>query len=981
MKGIFNRTVSAAAVISGLMATSPARAQDTDASSQSQSNNQDIIVTGTRLRTTGFDAPTPTQVIGIQDIQQAAPKLIDDFLNQVPSISGSMTLRGRVVQGSNGTNGISSPALRSIGSNRTLVLLDGQRTPAVTQTGETDVLSFPTQLIQRIDVVTGGASALYGSDALAGVVNFVLDKKFTGLKMEVQGGITTYGDDKNYKFAGSYGTGFADGCGHLLLSSEYQWNEGVGRDFDRLLAGKGSRRSWLRGQPQLVVNPAYNRVTNPGVPQYINGPSHSTGASNNTIGGIITNGPLRGTAFTLNGMPYAFNYGLSDGVNQIGGDWQASDISALTGLDPSLKRLNIFARADFDITDNINLFAQYMYSDSSVYGNYATRVWQGTPNAQQNGSLVLRSDNPYLRAALANDPERLALLDTVSTVNFGTVSEAEASGGAVDRKFNRLVVGGRGDINLGSKSFTWNAYFQHGIARAHEMAPGSHIASHLVNAVDAVRNSSGQIVCRINADAITTNDDAACAPLNVIGYDGVVDPAALAYVYGRAYRDQKFTQDVWSFDIAGEPVDLWAGPVSIALGGEHRREKVRGTEDPISAAGMINPANGWGGNFIAVNGSYHVTEGFLEVSVPLLKDSAIAKSLKIDGAVRATQYSTSGYVTTWKAGGVWEPVDGVRVRVTQSRDIRAPSIAELFSPGLIITSSVVETRDGVIIPHAGVDVVTTGNLNLTPEKADTTGIGVVLQPGFVPGLSLSVDWYKIGIKDAIGTVTQQTIVTQCSQGDTTFCPLIIRNPAGGIIRINNSPFNFASQKFKGLDFEATYRTSLGDGTLTLRGFATRYLTAKSNDGISPELNYLGDHVQANGTPSIGSLPKLKYRLSATYDTEPFTFVLTGRGASSGLWSRLNVECSTSCPTTLPPGSIRTVQDNHAPASFYIDTSFTVRPKWGFNPEFFFSINNLLNENPPLWPRTPTASTGGVATNPVIYDTLGRTFTAGLRVKI
>lgn len=1026
MKNYATSCASIAALAMAMLSTgSPLLAQEAPQSGGSATASiADIVVTGTRLRTTGYDAPTPTQVISQVDIQRAAPKMIDDFLNQVPSISGSMTLRARAVQASNGTNGISSPSLRSIGTNRTLVLLDGQRSVSVTQTGETDVLSFPSQLIQRVDVVTGGASALYGSDALAGVVNFILDKEYEGLKIEAQGGITTYGDDENYKFAGTYGTKFAGGRGHFVASAEYQWNKGIGRDFDRLRNGRGPKRDWEYGAPQLINNPAYNAVTNPTVPQFIssfNGTSNA-GPAGSTPGGLINNClsaasaivpcGLKGTAFTNAGAPYAFNYGQVDANNpnlfMIGGDWRNSDVNALTGLDPAFHRVNVFTRADFDLTDKINVFAQFMHSSSKTYGNFNTRVWQGAasgPTSPQTGSLILRSDNAYLRQALANDPARLAMLNSVDAVSFGTVSEAEALGGRVKRKFDRFVVGGKGEFDLGSQNYNWNFYYQHGRSHAHETIPGSHRVANLVRAIDAVVNpANGQIVCR----STLTDPTNGCAPLNLIGFDGVIDPGALAYVYGAPSRDHIFTQDVVSFDVAGEPFDLWAGPVSIAFGGEHRREKLKGKVDPLSVAGTastnpaVNNVSGWSTNLVATNGSYHVTEGFLEVSVPLLKDSAVGKSLKIDGAVRATQYSTSGYVTTWKAGLIYEPVDGIRLRMSQSRDIRAASLGELYTKGLFITSAVQETAvvngTPTTFNYPQNIAFTTGNAALDPEKADTTGIGLVVQPTGLPGFSFSADWYRIKIKDAVGLVAVQAIVAQCNAGNTLFCPAIFRAngstgaagpgltaPPSPITQVNNTYFNLASQEFSGIDFEASYRRELLGGNWSIHGFATRYIKARSNDGLTPPIDFIGALGQSNSTPNIGSLPKWKYRVTTTFDADLFALTLTGRGSSAGTWDApgvaFNVECSTNCPTTLPVGYTRTVDNNRAPAAFYVDTTVTLKPKiGGYDTEFFFNVTNLFNKDPAIQPRGPGGLAGSVPSNSLIYDTLGRTFSVGLRAK-
>jgi outer membrane receptor protein involved in Fe transport len=970
----------------------PAFSQTSSDAAQPTSKLEEVQITATRLRSLSADAPTPTQVLDAKDIENAAPKLIDDLLNQIPSITGSMTLRSRAVQASNGTNGISTPALRSIGSNRTLVLLDGQRSVAVTQTGETDALSFPSQLVKRVDVVTGGASALYGSDALAGVVNFILDKKFTGFKFEASGGMSAYHDDFNHKLAGAFGTAFAEGRGHFLTSLELQDNATVGRDRARIAAGLPPARAWEYGAPQLIANPAC--VTAAGSPACTNGVPMAISSVNgqtfaaaaaSTPGGIINSGPLKGTAFTNAGTPYAFNYGVNDGLYMIGGDWQKADVMAMTGIDPSFNRKNFFARASYDVSPDTNLYVQYQHSATSAYGNFSTRIWQGPATAAQTGSLVLRSDNAYLQQALASDPTRLALLNSLATVTFGKVSEAEALGGAVDRTFDRFVLGGTGEFNFGGSPYTWRAYYQFGRSKVQEQIAGSFKVDNFTRAIDAI-SVGGKIVCR----SYLTNPD--CVPLNLVGYTGTVDPAALAYSFGRPTRNEEFTQQVFSFDIAGEPVNLWAGPLSMVVGGEARNEKVVGSVDDRSTQGNVilsngqaDTAHGWSTNFIPLNGEYHVEELFMEAGLPLLTKAPFAKSLSIDAAIRATHYSVSGAVTTWKLGSIWEPTDGLRFRLSQSKDIRAPAMGELFTKGLSITAGVSEVRNGVTTSYPQNIVFTTGSTSLKPEKADTTGIGMVIQPAALPGFSFSVDGYQISVKDAIGTLAPQTIVTQCSLGNTVFCPAIVRNSAGSITQVNNTFFNFTNQEYKGLDFEASYRTKMEGGALTLNALATHFIKAISNDGISPQINYVGALAQSNATPNVGSLPSWKYRLTGTYDTGPMTFTLVGRGSSAGTWDTpggANIQCTSSCPSTLPPGVLRTVDNNYAPSAFYMDTTIIYKPKIsGYQMEFFLNINNIANKDPALQPKPPGSLAGGLPTNPLVYDTLGRTYSLGLRLKM
>lgn len=919
----------------------------------------DVVVTGSRLGRDGFRAPTPVTVLSSADMEAQAPKNISDFVNQVPSLAGSMTQTTRAIQMSNGTTGISAPALRGLGSNRTLVLLDGQRSVPVTQTGETDIENFPQQLISRVDVVTGGASAAYGSDALAGVINFVLDHKFTGFKGEVAGGATHYGDDRDRRIALSGGFGFAEDRGHVILSGEYQENSGVlGNDM-----GHPPERDWQYAAEGVLLNPAYT-ATN-GQPEYIRVPRYVTAAA--VRGAIIHTGPLRGTAFTPDGTPYQFNYGTLGLGNTYmsGGDYQNADMSGTMTLDPETSRKSIFGRLSYDISESISIFGQAQYARSSARSHHSTPAELGT--------LLIRADNAFLPASVAARAQALG----VTSFQIGRFQEGGRLGAYVEREVQRYVVGANGEFGMLGSEWDWSAYYQKGIAAPHETVFNNRVQARFIQSVDAVTNpATGAIVCR----STLTNPNDGCVPYNVFRF-GETDPRTRAYVYGTSWRDQTFEQDVAAATLRGAPYSLWAGPVSLAAGIEHRRESTRGSTDPISAA------SGWGqGNFLPLNGSYNVTEGFVEIGVPLAEDLPFAKALDLNGAVRATDYSVSGYVTTWKAGLTWSPIDDIRLRLTRSRDIRAPNLSELFSRGLIQT---VAFRDPVAnLPSVFAFQVTTGNLELEPEKADTLGLGVVLQPSFIPGLSASVDYYEIEIEDAIGTVAAQQIVDQCFAGVQVFCSSIERglnNGVNTITRVFNRPFNFVDQVARGLDFDISYRTpadrlfSGAPGTLILRGLATRFLESARNNGITPKVDSVGEMIGGvlAATPSTGGIPNWKYSASLTYDASALAVTLTGRGVSSNHISSSYIECTSGCPTST--ASFRTINNKHVAGAFYLDAAITYRSPIGGNLELFVSARNVFNKDPAVVPRGPAGlSYGDRATNLAVYDVLGRMYRAGAR---
>jgi iron complex outermembrane recepter protein len=903
----------------------------------------DILVTGTRVVRDGYKAPTPTSVIGAQEIAAKAPTNLADYVNELPSLVANNTPRSNVGFVSAGLVGINALNLRNLGPTRTLVLLNGQRVAASTLTGFVDINTIPQALVKRVDVVTGGASAGWGSDAVAGVVNFVLDDQFKGLKGSVQGGITTYGDDPSVNLSLTGGTDFAEGRGHLVLSAEYAYNQGIRSIGDR---------QWYNGA-KLFFNPAYNAVTNNTVPQLINLPN--VGFATATPGGLITTGPLRGTYFGPGGVPAQFNYGpIVSGNFMQGGDWRYADFSLSGDLSPRTTRQGYFGGISFKISDDVQVYGQLSY-------NLATaRV--ATLNQFNFGNIVIQPDNAFIPASIR--PQ------VTAPFNLGTFN---ADMGPIiantRRSATRGVVGVKGRFDALGSTFSWDVYAQRSTNNIYTDAVLS-ITSRYNAAIDSVTNSNGAIVCR----STLANPTNGCVPYNIFG-TGVVSQAALNYVQGRSFGRTKLSQNVVAATLRGDPFSTWAGPVSIATGIEHRTEEVSGSNDALSATRSF-----FAGNYLASFGSYKVTEGFLEAVVPLAKDAPFAHALDLNGAVRYTNYSTSGGVTTWKLGVTYSPVEDITFRATRSRDIRAPNLAELFQSGQ--TSTTVLNDPFRNNAATTLFQVTSGNLALQPEKADTLGLGVVLQPTFLPGFAASVDYYEIRVRDSISTINAATLVNQCFIGNTLFCGQITRAVGGTLI--NNLPAitsvavipnNVARQVNRGLDIEASYRRPVLGGNLTIRGLATRYLENLSADGITPATDTVGTNGM-NGTLK-NSLPKWRYTASVSWDSEKLLLSLTGRGFSSGVYNTSYVECGTTCPPSTPANM--TINNNRLPGAFYLDGSVTVR--FPHNIEAFFAVDNIANKDPFQMAYGPTIGTAPISVNPVLYDVVGRSFRAGFRFKM
>lgn len=911
---------------------------DTDSSS--------IVVTGSRVIRNGNEAPTPTTVLGTEELLATAPANIGDVVARLPAVVGSATPQNTNQNFSNGQSGIFAMNLRNLGTARTLVLLDGRRVAPSSFTGLVDVSTFPQGLVSRVDVVTGGASAAYGSDALSGVVNFAIDKKFKGIKGELSGGITTYGDDPNWKIGVTAGASFAGGRGHVLLSGELNYSYGI----------HGIDRAWNKTGRFILSNPAYTPTN--GQPQYLL--TSGAGTNNATPGGIITAGPLKGVMFGPGGSVSQFDYGtISTSSVSVGGSWRASDVAYSQSLDQEQGRQNIFGRVSYDFSKAFNVFFEGSYARAT------THHWNTADFSL--GNLSLSASNPFLPASVARRAAELGLTNLTVGSYWADLPPITFDG---KRESMRFVLGADGKFDAFGTEWKWNAYNQYGRTFS-DVRGSSFLLSRQNLAFDAVVNpATGAIVCR----STLTDPGNGCVPYNIFGV-GVNSDAAIDYITGSGAAstiNSTFTENVTAVAFNGDPFETWAGPVSFAFGAEHRIESAKSKVDAASLA-----RDWYIGNYQPTQGSYNVTEGFVEVLVPLARDLPFARLLDFNAAVRATNYSTSGYVTTWKVGATYEPVAGLRFRLTRSRDIRAPNINELFAAG---TGGLNVVNDRQMGSTVNFQTLTTGNPNLKPEKADQFGVGVVAQPQFLPGFYASVDYYNINVKDAVGSLGFQQIADNCYAGQTQYCAAVFRGANGFIERINIIPFNLARQISRGLDFEAGYSFDLSDlnsswdGSLRIRGLATHYLKDYFDNGLTPPYDSVGNmqaYVGGRGAPSW------IYQASITLSTAKFKGSVTGRGFSSGVYGIGNfatVACTSGCPTSTVTSP--TISSNYVPGAFYVDLSGS----YSLGPvDLFLSIRNLANKDPAI-----LAAASGlpmlVQTNTTYYDIFGRTFRTGVRFK-
>jgi outer membrane receptor protein involved in Fe transport len=533
----------------------------------------------------------------------------------------------------------------------------------------------------------------------------------------------------------------------------------------------------------------------------------------------------------------------------------------------------------------------------------------------------------------------------------------------------RYVLGASGAFGALNTSWTWDAFLQESAMRLSMSALMDVNKINLGLGMDSVANpANGLPICRSSL----TNPTNGCVPYNPFGI-GVNNTAANNYVFGTDYNFVVLVQDQMGANFHGEPFSTWAGPVSLATGFEWRRESANGrVPSPVDAA------SGWfNGNFHSTIGHYDVTEGYVETVVPLAKNASWAQELDLNAAARVTGYSVSGIVNTWKVGLTYQPIDDLRFRSTYSRDIREPTVGDLYQAGVSSTETGRDTFNNNR-PESDI-LVKRGNLNLKPEKSSTFEVGAVFSPSFLPGFNASADYYEINVINAISTgLNGQQTIDQCFTRNDATCGSIVRNSAGEITTIFSQPLNVLSQNQNGLDLEASYDFPLSSfssdwsGTIALRGLGTAV--------FSSPLTNAGLITDAAGTLP---LPKFKYNLSATYADDPYTVRFSARGVSSTVYSNLFVTCTSACPTSTPNNP--TYSENYISPDLVFDLALTYDllkdTTSDKSVEAYFTVTNLFDKDPPVTAADSAQFYRGASEFSVYYDRIGRQLSAGIRFKL
>jgi outer membrane receptor protein involved in Fe transport len=941
---------------------------------QAQSASEEVVVTGSRVIKNGNQSPTPVTVVPTDQLLAVTPGTISEALNMLPQFGGSQTATSG--PGSGVRNGAGAYVeLRNLGDNHTLVLVDGHRlppsTPQATQASEVDLNLIPQMLLLRTDIVTGGASAVYGSDAVSGVVNLITDSNFNGLKANIQAGISKYNDGPTQDFGIAFGRRILNDKGHIEVSYEYRNDDGILNAVDKyerpyfqgLYGGVGAGTAAV---PYTVLPNA--RVV-----------SASFGGKIVAATGALA--PLLNMNFSTDGVITPFNL-ATDGAYFIN-----SSIKSALNLSKG------FGRFDYDFTDNVKGYVQFAHSREVAMNFFQP------PIVNFNVGL----DNPYLDGATSGASTlSTAQLQALRTANpAGTfrmstwlVGQEDAAGPIRDTTDSKMLQAGL-DGTIGD--YRWTLHGGHS-RNTQDLVNYSNIdVGRFYAAVDTTRNAAGQIVCR------TTNPTyAGCVPLNPFGptaasktaYDWITRPSI-----GRT----DVSLDEVQGSIEGAPFSTWAGPVDIALSGDWHKLNYSlssetttfdipdcsglrfGTLTGAAVTGNCNGANTtspsaqWSGNVL--NNLQHaeitVWEGAVESQVPLLRDVAFAKSFDVNLAARYTDYSSSGPAWTWKVGAVWQVVDDLRLRVTRSRDIRAPNLYELYAPQQVSVQSFQDfVVNGVGTTQSGsVGLYATSNPGIQPELANTTTGGFVYQPGFLPGFSMTLDAWRMQMTNTIFQIRaiDQFVRDACinSGGTSDYCGFYVRaTPTSFPSRLITINRNIASQDTYGADFESSYATKVADHPVDLRLFLTYQPHNIYNTGTGTILDIAGAYgnLPANTAPS----PMWRGTLIANVD----------------LLSNLRLSVSEKWRS----GFHSTSKVNGTQAVFdpaYIDgiayTNLTVTYKTqarGANLELFGNVQNVFNSFPDPQPIVPDTITGrGIRPMAVGDDPVGRYFTVGLRMKM
>ncbi len=1001
---------------------------------------EEVTVTGSRIQRRDFVSPNPITTIDAEGLERLGINNIGDAIIQVPqnisqfqpnNTGGSAFYVGSTLANLRGLN--------PFFGTRTLTLVDSHRFIPTTQGDAVDLNFIPSNLVARVESVTGGASAAYGSGAISGVVNVILDTRLQGVKIDADYGLTQESDGDNARFGIGAGTDFADGRGHIVVGGEFQTMD--------VIQSCADSRDWCAEGRGLYTNtagfvPGANLPFTPNIP----GQPHFmvvSGLRENQLsrGGVIFNNTPNATTtqqFDAAGTGLTtFNIGQqgfrAPGGQVVGGDGDRANTNVT--LQPEVERKTFFSHIEYDFTDTFTGYAELSYGQVEGVNNQFG-------SGQNLTNTCIRPDNAYLLGLSAAVQAAVTARDgnapfnandnvicstafsffpngvpgTVITKNWQPQNLQIVS---TDTEVTRGLIGARGDIG----EWNWDAYYQFGETTRDQIGSGYRRNWAYAFATDAVRNSAGQIVCRVTRDglpayAVGVVDPIiaqGCQPLNTFGTANA-SPQALAYAFGSLTEHNVINQDVLAASINGQLWEGWgAGPLAAAFGVEWREDELSNDAGNLPNAIRTDFGLQYGDSFA---GSTEVKEGYAEFEMPLVRDSSLADLLTLNAAVRTAQYETQGAITgaaggsnttditTWKLAAVWDVNEWLRIRGSHSKDIRAPNFRELFYSQTIPAGGFFGTVQNpwVVPPPGGNNQDPTqwqlvGNTALEPEEAETDTIGFVIQPEG-SNLQLSVDYYQIELEGGLAlALGGPAAVTACfTTNDPFMCSLLTfgparpdqaGNPNAARTNVTNMKTLYTNQNpytAKGLDFAVNYQLDAADLFASMPGsFALGLAATHMIEQIAPvtRAGFVQGRADLAGQTGGDSgflsdvAPAADWvaTLAVTYLNGPFTGTLQTRFVKEG---RMDMQNPKKGPddSGYNPALSFSASDNNTPNYFVfnLNASYDLAMFDIERLQVFGSINNLLNKDPPF-------STGGVAgSNAINFDTLGRTYRMGVRAK-
>ena len=1008
--------IAALAALGGLQF---AQAQTQDATKKDDSL-QEVVVTGSRVARSTFTTPNPVTVLDQKDIQNLNLVNVGDVLAELPQNSNFFSAANVGLGNFNvGAQLANLRGLNPFFGTRTLTMVDTERVVPQATGGGVDVTLIPSMLVERTEVVTGGASAVYGSDAVAGVVNIILDKKLNGFKGTADIGETKYGDGGTTHFSMGYGHDLGDRV-HFILGAEYQDSDSIGICSEV--------RPWCKSNEALATNTGY--ATN-GQPHYIIGPNGAQPFVSRTgvlvpcfnVGVCIpfAPGPAYG-AVQLNSAgtaASAYNpgsYADGAGVFGFGSGAGATGVGAYDGttLRPAVKRYTGLGRLDFTITDNLSSFFELSYARSEAINPVANGAIGPSPlfvNGATGAIFIplvpnfVSCLNPYLPGSLQCTSATSTLGPGGPPVGYSlgyNMNGIDPARNATNNDLVRITGGLKGAI---SSTWSWDAYFEYGVNQNNQHLYNNAVSSFLGFALNAVVNpANGQIVCAATLPGPNFNAAAAgCVPLDLFGANNA-SPAALAYAFRTLQEYSTLTQEVLSGNISGELFSgFGAGPVKSSFGLELRRDSSEVTHDLQDQGSFYNSYFlSYGLDY---SGLISVVEGYGEVDVPLLKDLPLAKYLDFDGAIRETRNSnenrTAGAATdgqevshdipSWKLSTIWDVTDWLRLRATRSLDVRAAGFRELYESYAVASGGPFGSFTNPVTNQSQVvTALTGGNINLKPEKADTSTIGIVFAPktGPLERFQFSADWYRIDLHDPITGppfgLGVQNIVQLCANGNQAMCSRITFGTPGDfstVTTINNTAVNLGNFETRGVDFETSYQLPLPElnshlnGNLNFRLLTSLLYNMTIDAGLgNASVNYAGQSGPTGAFGGFNTSPRWQSNFFATYANGPFTGTVQIRWIGPGSFEAITPVLG----TPVAPGdpgyattSPNSINNNSVASATYLNLSGSY--DFGKHFSVFASINNVLNKDPPVAPGG-----NGYPTNPVYFDTYGMTWKVGFR---